>query len=141
MKAPRHLWIVGIASLVWNAGGAFDYYMTQTRNQAYMGEFTPEQLEYFYSYPTWTVAAWAVGVWLAVAGSVLLLLSSATAIWAFVLSFLGLVLTSVYSFGLAEVSMTAVVGTEAAVFMAAIAVVSLFLIWYARRMKIAGVLR
>ncbi|MGB5556876.1 MAG: hypothetical protein WBN04_02585 [Paracoccaceae bacterium] len=141
MKAPWHLWVVGIASLLWNAGGAFDYYMTQTRNEAYMGQFTPEQLEYFYSYPAWSVAAWAVGVWLAVAGSVLLLLRSALALWAFVLSFLGLILTSVYSFGLAEVSMTAIVGTEAAIFTAAIAIISVLLIWYARRMKMAGVLR
>ena len=140
MKSPWHLWVIAIVSLLWNAMGAFDYAMTQTRNPAYMGQFTPEQLDYFYGFPTWVVACWAVGVWLAVAGSVLLLLRSASALWAFILSFLGMILTSVYSYGLAEVSMTDIVGTEAQVFMAAIVFVVLFLILYARRMKIAGVL-
>ncbi len=50
---PLHLWIVGALSLLWNAVGAFDYLMTQTRNQAYMSDFTPEQLEYFYGFPAW----------------------------------------------------------------------------------------
>ena len=140
MKSPWHLWVIAIVSLLWNAMGAFDYAMTQTRNPAYMGQFTPEQLDYFYGFPMWVVACWAVGVWLAVAGSVLLLLRSASALWAFILSFLGMILTSVYSYGLAEVSMTDIVGIEAQVFMAAIVFVGLFLILYARRMKIAGVL-
>lgn len=140
MKAPWHLWVIAIVSLLWNSGGAFDYYMTHTRNEAYMGEFTPEQLDYFYSYPTWSVATWAIGVWLSVAGSILLLFRSAMALWAFILSFVGMFLTSVYSFGLAEVSMTEIAGPEAQIFMAAIVLVGLFLIWYARRMKIVGVL-
>ena len=140
MKAPWHLWVIGIVSLLWNAVGAVDYYMTQTRNEAYLGQFTPELLEYFFGYPSWAVAAWAAGVWLALAGSVLLLFRSAYALWAFIFSFLGLVVASIYSFGLAEVAMTDVVGDEALVFTAAIAIVSLFLVWYARRMKIVGVL-
>ena len=33
---PKHLWIVGILSLLWNAMSAFDYKMTQTKNESYM---------------------------------------------------------------------------------------------------------
>jgi multisubunit Na+/H+ antiporter MnhB subunit len=121
--------------------GALDYTMTQTRNAAYMGQFTPEQLDYFYGYPSWAVAGWAVGVWLALAGSLLLLLRNASSLWAFILSFAGIVVASIYSFGLAELRMTDVVGSEALIFTAAIILFALFLIWYARRMKIAGVLR
>ncbi len=141
MKAPWHLWVIGLVSLFWNAMGALDYTMTQTRNAAYMGQFTPEQLDYFYGYPSWAVAGWAVGVWLALAGSLLLLLRNASSLWAFILSFAGIVVASVYSFGLAELRMTDVVGSEALIFTAAIILFALFLIWYARRMKIAGVLR
>ena len=36
--------------------GAFDYVMTETRNEAYMAEFTPEQLEFFYGFPAWMIA-------------------------------------------------------------------------------------
>ena len=44
-RAPWHLWVVGIISLLWNAMGAFDYLMSQTRNEQYMAAFTPEQLD------------------------------------------------------------------------------------------------
>ena len=62
-KAPWHLWVIGVLTLLWNAMGAFDYLMTQTQNEAYMSEFTPEQLEFFYNFPSWMVAFWALAVW------------------------------------------------------------------------------
>ena len=55
-KAPRHLWIVGTLAVLWNAIGAFDYSASQLRLDFYMSQFTPEQLEYFYGFPTWAVA-------------------------------------------------------------------------------------
>ena len=73
VKAPVHLWIVGIVSLLWNAMGVFDYLATQLELESYMSQFTEEQLAYFYGFPAWSVAAWAFGVWGAVAGSVGLL--------------------------------------------------------------------
>ena len=69
-RAPWHLWLVGILGLLWNSVGAFDHLMTQTRNESYMGQFTPEQLEFFYGFPTWLVAFWALAVWGGVLGVV-----------------------------------------------------------------------
>jgi hypothetical protein len=96
-RTPTHLWIVGGVSLLWNAFGAFDYLMTQFRVEAYMGEYTPEQLEYFYRFPPWMTAASAVGVWFAVAGSAALLLHSRWAVHLFGVSLLGLAVTTVYT--------------------------------------------
>ena len=140
MKAPWHLWVVGIVSLLWNAVGAFDYVMTQTRNEIYMAQFTEEQLAFFYGFPAWVDAAWAVAVWLALLGSILLLMRSAHAVWAFILSFAAMILTSVHNYVLSDVRMTDVVGPEALYFSLVIVVVGVFLIVYARRMKIIGVL-
>lgn len=140
MKAPWHLWVVGIVSLLWNAVGAFDYVMTQTRNEGYMAQFTEEQLAFFYGFPAWVDAAWAVAVWLAVLGSILLLMRSAHAVWAFILSFAAMILTSVHNYVLSDVRMTDVVGPEALYFSLVIVVVGVVLIVYARRMKIIGVL-
>ena len=61
-RAPWHLWAVGIVGLLWSGMGAFDYLMTQTENESYMAQFSPEQLEFFYGFPTWTVAFWAIAV-------------------------------------------------------------------------------
>ena len=77
VKAPVHLWIVGILALLWNAVGAFDYLATKLRLDFYMSQFTPEQLDYFYGFPTWMVAAWAVAVWGALLGSLGLLVRKA----------------------------------------------------------------
>ena len=71
---PKHLWLVGIVSLLWNGVGAMNYVMTQFRVEAYMSSFTQEQLDYYYTFPAWAIAFWAVAVWFGVAGSVLLLL-------------------------------------------------------------------
>ena len=32
-KAPVHLWVVGLLSLVWNGFGAYDYFMSKTENR------------------------------------------------------------------------------------------------------------
>ena len=50
-STPWHLWVVGVFALLWSAMGAMDYVMTQTRNEAYMSAFTPEQLDFFYAIP------------------------------------------------------------------------------------------
>ena len=57
-RTPWHLWVIGVVALLWNAMGALDYVMTQTRNEEYMSNFTPEQLSFFYGFPAWVDAAW-----------------------------------------------------------------------------------
>lgn len=141
MKAPWHLWLIGIVSLLWNAMGALDYTMTQTRNESWMGQFTPEQLEYFYGFPTWAVACWALGVWGALLGSVLLLLRSRFSLWAFVISLLGITGTWVYQFAISDTDFGQIAGAGAIWFSAAIVLVAFLLLWYARAMNVRGVLR
>ncbi len=140
MKKPWHIWVVGIVSLLFNAGGAFDYVMTQTRNEEYMSNFTPEQLDYFYSFPTWVVAAWAIAVWCAVLGSLLLVLRRRWAVPVFGVSLAAMVVTFVQNFFLSGVKMQDVVGTEALIFSAVIAVVAIALFFYAKWMAKRGVL-
>ena len=81
-KTPLGFWIISGLSLLWNAFGAFDYTMTQTKNAEYLAAFTPEQRTYFESFPTWMEAAWALGIWGALAGSALLLLRNRHAVTA-----------------------------------------------------------
>ena len=75
-RTPWHLWVMGVVALLWSAMGALDYVMTQTMNEAYMSQFTPEQLAFFTSFPTWVVAAWAVAVWGGVLGATMLLMKA-----------------------------------------------------------------
>ncbi len=138
-KAPRHLWIVGILAVLWNSIGAFDYSATQLRIESYMSQFTPQQLEYFYGFPAWAVAAWAIGVWGSMLGSLALLLRKAWAVWLFGAALAGLAVTTLYNFVLTDGA--AMMGSGAAAFSAVIWAIALFLFFYARAMAGRGVLR
>ena len=99
---------------------------------------TPDQIEFLQTTPAWFTAAWAIGVWLSIAGSVLLLLRSRHAAAAFALSLAGLAASAVYSFGLAETTTFEIMGGFAALFSAAIAALLLAQYFYARAMTRRG---
>jgi hypothetical protein len=137
-RTPVHLWIVGVLGLLWNAMGCFDYLATELRWEAYMGQFSEEQLAYFYGFPAWVVACWAVAVWGGLAGSAGLLLRRRWAVWAFGLSIAGMVATTIYNFGMSDGA--AIMGREAVYFSVLIWVIALVLFLYARAMAKKGVL-
>ena len=141
MKTPWHLWVVGVVTLLWNGMGAMDYVMTQTKNDAYMAQFTPEQLEYFYNFPTWVQASWAIAVWFSVLGSILLLLRNKNAPLVLGISFIAMAATAIHNFILDEVKMHEVTSAFALYFSGAIFVVALLLWLYARAMRRDGILR
>jgi len=138
-RTPRHLWIVGILAVLWNAVGAFDYSATQLRLESYMSQFPPEQLAYFYGFPSWVVAAWAIAVWGALLGSVGLLLRKRWAVWLFGVSIVGMVLTALHNFVLSDG--LSVMGMGAVTFTGVIWLIAFFLFFYARAMAKRGVLR
>lgn len=142
MKTPIHLWIVGILSLLWNAGGGYDYVMSQTKNPAYFEMMPPEGITFLENAPIWFDAAWAVGVWFSIIGSILLLIKSRWAGSAFGLSLLGLIVSSLYTYVLSPDggSALAVGGTAAIIFSIVIPVVLILLLVYARAMTRRGVL-
>jgi hypothetical protein len=137
-NAPKHLWIVGVATLLWNAMGAFDYVMTKTQNEGYMEAFTPEQLEFFYSLPAWVTAAWAVAVWGSLVGSALLLMRSKHAVPVFMASLAGVVITTIHNFFLDNG--LEVMGTFGVVFGLLILAIAVGLLQYSRKMEAQGVL-
>jgi hypothetical protein len=138
-RSPWHLWVIGIIALLWNAIGAMDYIMTETKNQSYMSGFTPEQLAFFYGLPAWVVSAWAIGVWGGVLGSLLLLFRRSLAVWVFLLSLIGIVVTAFHNYVLSN-GMNVMGGAFALVFTAVIFLIGLGLYLYARAMNKRGVL-
>lgn len=138
-RTPVHLWIVGVLALLWNSMGAFDYLATQLRLDFYMSQFTQEQLDYFYGFPAWAVAAWAFGVWGAFAGSIGLLLRKAWSRWAFAISLAGMVVSSIYTLGMSNGA--EIMGGGAMIFSLVIWAVGIFLVMYSFRLTKSGVLR
>jgi len=140
VKTPLHLWIVAVLATVWNAFGAFDYLMTQTRNEAYLANFTDPQRVYFESFPMWMEATWAFGVWGGLLGALLLLMRSRHAVAAFAVSLAGLAASTVYQYVLStppeEMKSGAMIGMNVAIWAIAIG-----LLCYAVNMRKARVLR
>jgi hypothetical protein len=95
-RAPAHLWIVGALSLLWNGSGAYDYLMTRSKGAAYVDSMMPGTGEavvaYINSFPIWASFGWGLGVWMGLAGSILLLVRHRLAVIAFGLSLAGAIL-------------------------------------------------
>jgi nitrogen fixation protein FixH len=144
--APWHLWVVGVLALMFTAFGAYDYVMSQLADRAYIGAMvepfgieTDVGVAYFSSFPLWADAVWAIGVWGAVAGSLLLLARRAWAYPAYLVSLAGLVASNLYTAanpvpGLTDSSMSYAT-------VAIIAALMVALTLYARSQRDRGVLR
>jgi hypothetical protein len=141
MRAPWHLWLIGVVSLIWNGGGAADYIMTQIQFEPYMKELTVEQRAYFTSFPSWVQGSWAMAVWLSVLGSILLLVRTRYAAACIGLALIFIGVTFVHNFILAEVSMIQIAGSGALWFSLSIVIVAMLLWYYARAMRSRGVLQ
>ena len=145
-KAPWHLWVVGLVSLLWNAFGGYDYTMSQLRDPAYleatmgpMGMSAEQSIAFLDSFPVWANALWALGVWGSVAGSILLLLRSRYAVSAFLVSLVGAALSFAYQF---TIDLPPQMDTAMGKVMPLVIIAAVVLQWwYARSQKAAGVLR
>lgn len=139
---PWHLWLVGGLSLLWNGFGAYDFVMSITQGEAYWraSGMNDAMVAYYNAMPAWMYGPWVVGVWGAVAGSILLLLRSRFAVHAFVLSFVGAVISLLYGQVIDKAppppAELAVMGYMPFV----IALIAAFLAWYAWSMSKKGVL-
>ena len=134
---PWHLWVVGVLAVLWNGFGAFDFTATVTRWAPYMSNFTEEQQAFFYSFPAWQYVIWACGVWGALIGSILLLMRSRYAVWAFAVSLAGAAASMIHGMSLKDVPE----GASNPAFAAAIILIAALLLFYAWRMTRRGVLR
>jgi len=144
-RTPVHVWIVGILSLLWNCVGCYDYVMTRMRNTDYLAKMMPKvdpnaMLAWVDRFPIYAQIGWGLGVWGGLLGSVLLLMRSRYAVWAFGLSLLGAVLGLGYQIALAP----PLAGADDAMSKAmpyVIILIAAALFLYARAQAAKGVLR
>ena len=97
-KVPLHLWAVGVIALLWNAIGVTDYVMTRLHHDVYFRTVMPgveptTVYAYIDAMPMVAQAGWGLGVWGAAAGTLFLLARSRWAVWAYLASLVGAVVT------------------------------------------------
>jgi hypothetical protein len=144
-RTPAHLWIVGILSTLWSSFGCIDYVMTRMRNTEYLASAMPgvdpnAVLAWIDGFPIWAQSGWALGVWMGLLGSILLLLRSRWAVWAFALSLIGAVLGLGYQIAMAP-PLAGMEGGLNAVMPYVIIAVAVALVYYSWRQRAKGVLR
>ena len=121
--------------------GALDFTMTELKSDVYLKGLTAEQLDYIHGFPLWAVLAWGIATWGSLLGSVLLLARCRFAACFFGISFAGMVLTTIYSYGVSDCLKVMHGGAGTIAFSAVIFVISVLLLVYARAMRKRGVLR
>ncbi|MDA1287798.1 MAG: hypothetical protein O3A08_15615 [Proteobacteria bacterium] len=139
-RTPKHLWIIGGLSLLWNLMGGMDFILSQLQTESYMALMSPSEAAYFSQMPAYVNIVWAFGVFGSILGSLLLLLRHRWAVYALRLSLLGIFVNLFHGFVLAKIKMNDVVGTAEVVFSAVIVIVAAALLFYATRMRARGVL-
>jgi hypothetical protein len=142
-RTPAHLWIVGALSLLWNCLGAYDYLMSHMRSADYLAKMGVDpnvMLAYMDAMPMYAKIGWGLGVWLALLGSVLLLIRSRYAVHVFGLSLLGIVLSLGGQY-LGPPPPPEMVEGMKKYFPLLILVLGLAQLWYAWRERGEGVLR
>lgn len=145
-KTPWHLWVVGFVSLLWNSFGANDFTQSHLRNRDYlaamsegMGVTADQMIAYIDSFPMWATVLWAMGVWGALIGSVLLLLRMRYAVSAFAVSLLGLAGSTLYQLVTPQPDWTQ--NSTGMMMQLLIWTIAIVLLLYAWRMRQRGVLR
>lgn len=141
VKAPWHVWLVGVFALLFNTIGVFDFVMNLWQGPTYLAKagMTPEQIAHYRGMPAWMMVVWAVGVFGAFGASVLLLLRRRLAMPVFVVSLVAFLISLLYTYVLTNGG--AVMGRQMAITSAVIAVLLVLFAWYAWALAARRVLR
>lgn len=139
-KSPWHVWVVGVVGVLWNAYGGYDFTMSLAKGEAYYRQvgMTDAQIAHMAAFPSWMIVVWAIGVWGALLGSMLVLLRSKRAVESFAASFGGILMSLVYAYAISPMPDTgsAELGMQGIILAGCV-----FFMWYAVRARKAGHLR
>lgn len=140
-KSPWHLWLVGTIAVLFNGIGVFDFVMAMSQGANYMAKagMTPEQIAHYQQMPGWMTVVWAVGVFGALLGSVLILLRRRLAAPVLAVSLVAFIVSLLYTYVMTNGG--DIMGQQMAIASTVIFVLLAFFTWYAWRMGKRGVLR
>jgi len=123
--------VIGVVALVWNAMGCMNYLM-QTDANALSGY--PEAARALVEgRPAWATGAFAIAVFGGTLGCLLLLFRKSAAVYLYVASLLGVLVTNIHTFAAGG-------STEIWVGSLMSLVVAAFLIWYSKRVAVKGLI-
>jgi len=136
VKAPWHLWVVAILTLLWNGSGAVTIMLAQAGR---LTGLSADEAAYYAGQPTWFVISTDIATLAPVAAGIALLVRSQLAVWLFALSLALILVNNVYD--LATGTSRALANQGAMIVTVIIAVIAILQLIYSSAMKKRGVLR
>jgi hypothetical protein len=132
-------------AFLYSCFGAYDYLMSHKRDLTYIANSMPgvdpnAALAWMDAFPMYAKIGWGLGVWGGLLGSILLLIRSRYAVWAFAVSMFGIVLSIGYQLALAP-PLQGATGGAYKVMPWVIIVIGIALLVYSRAMAKRDVLR
>lgn len=92
-STPRHLWVVGVLSLLWNASGA---YTILTAQAGRLPGISADEAAYYAAQAPWFVAVTDIALLGGVAGAIALLLRHRWAVPLFAISLIAIIVSNGY---------------------------------------------
>ncbi len=140
MQSKTVFWSVVGLGLAWNIFGVVQFLasLNATETSLMTQGLTAEQAMVMLNYPVWMTIAFAVGVFGGIIGSVLLALKSRVAISVFAISLIAYII--LYIGDITE-GVFAALGAPQVIILTFVVAVAAGLLWYARNLRIKGVLK
>ena len=139
VRPDTAFWVIGIVALLWYLIGLFFYYSGVSATPEQLAAvMTEAQVAIITATPAWVTAANAIAVLAGVIASVLLLMRNKFAVPLYILSLVAAIVQDVYVFGMSG-SLDAF-GMQPVVIQGLVLIIGIFLVWYSRAKRTAGVL-
>ncbi len=128
-------WAIGAVALIWNVMGVINYFMQMDTDA--LAAFSETARALVEGRPAWATGAFAISQFGGLLGCLLLLLRKSAAVYLFIASLLGVIVTVTHTLGMAG-STIDLAPVEISAYILMPLVVVAFLIWYAMPTKSKG---
>ena len=139
VRIPAWYWVVAVIALLWEAIGCYFYVTQVSMDAAALARMPEAQAELFAAMPSWQWGAYAVAVWIGLAGAIGLLLRRRWALTALAVSLLAALVQYGYTFAATDIMST--IGPSAIGLPAAIIIIGILLVLFAATSARKGWLR
>lgn len=138
-KPPTWFYVVAVIIILWECIGCYAYISQVSMSAADIAQMPMAQQEIWKMVPEWVTSAYALAVWVGLAGGIALLLRLRISRSLFIVSLIAVVVQFGWTF--AATPMLTTVGPTAAVFPAFIIAVGMMAVWFSGKAAGNGWLR
>ncbi len=128
-------WVIGAVALIWNVMGVINYFMQMDTDA--LAAFSETARALVEGRPAWATGAFEISQFGGMLGCLLLLLRKSAAIYLFIASLLGVIVTVTHTLGMAGSTIDLTPAEIAGYILMPLAVAA-FLIWYSMHTKSKG---